>query len=182
MRDRLQPELRGAVRSEVPVRLFVESVLPVDPARAWELFESEAFRVRLREKAKLTSEVLSTRMEGGVEIRRLRFQSGNELPGVVAKLLGSTHLRYEQENRLEASASRLTWTVALPVLTDRVKVSGVTTIYPHPDGCRRVVDGVCEVKVALVGGQIEKAVVGEFEKSMARAVEIVRDMIRERVG
>jgi hypothetical protein len=161
------------------VRLFVESLLPVDPARAWSLFESEDFRQRLKARAHLTSEVVSTRQEGPVEIRRMKFRSGNELPGVVAKLLGTSHLAYEQENRFEPSASKLAWTVQLPVLQDRVKVSGVTTIHPHPDGCRRVVDGVVEVKVALVGGQIEKAVVGEFEKSMGRAVEIVREMIRE---
>jgi hypothetical protein len=161
------------------VRLFVESILPVDPACAWALFESDDFRSRLAARAKLSSEVIESRSEGGVEIRRLKFRSGNELPGVVAKVLGASHLAYEQENRLEPAASRLTWTVRLPVLQDRVKVAGVTTIYPHPEGCRRIVDGTVEVKVALVGGQIEKAVVGEFEKSMGRAVEIVREMIRD---
>jgi hypothetical protein len=161
------------------LRLYVESLLPVAPAKAWELFESAAFRQRLAARANLSSEIVSERMEGAVQLRRMRFRSGNELPGVVAKMLGATHLHYEQDNRFDPAASTLTWTVQLPVLTDRVKVGGVTSIQPHPDGCKRVVDGVCEVKVALVGGQIEKAVVAEFEKSMARAVDIVREMIRE---
>lgn len=161
------------------MRLFVESILPVDPPRAWALFESDAFRQRLKARANVHSEVVSTRTEGPIEIRRMKFRSGNELPAVVQKLLGATHLAYDQENRLDAAASTLSWTVSLPVLSDRVKVGGTTSIHPHPEGCRRVVDGVVEVKVALVGGQIEKAVVAEFEKSMARAVEIVREMIRE---
>jgi hypothetical protein len=164
------------------VRLFVESVLPVDPATAWDLFESDDFRARLRDRAGVTSEVVWSRTEGATIVRRMRFQSGTELPSMVAKLLGTNHLRYEQENRLEPAASRLSWTVHLPVLSDRVKVAGATTIFPDPEGCRRVLDGVCEVKVALIGGQIEKAVVGEFQKSMARAVEIVREMIEERSG
>lgn len=161
------------------MRLYVESVLPVAPPRAWELFESDAFRERLKARAQLSSEVLSTRKEGEVEIKRQKFRSGNELPTVVAKLLGASHLSYEQETRFDPAASRLAWTVSLPMLGDRVRVAGTTTITPTPEGCRRVVDGVCEVKVALVGGQIEKAVVAEFEKSMARAVDIVREMIRE---
>jgi hypothetical protein len=169
------------------MRLFVESVLPVPPARAWALFESAEFRSRLDARANLRTEVLSTREETTpdgrtIEVRRMKFTSGNELPGVVAKLLGTRHLTYEQENRLDAASSRLDWVVKLPVMSDRVRVAGSTVIHPHPEGCRRVLDGVCEVKVALVGGQIEKAVVSEFERSMGRAVELVRELIREGIG
>lgn len=164
------------------MKLYVESLLPVDPATAWSIFESDTFRDRLEAKANLHSEVLETRDEGPVQIRRLKFTSRNELPAVVAKLLGASHLTYEQTNRFDPSRSRLDWTVKLPVMTDRVKVSGATTIEPHPQGSRRVVDGDVEVSVKLIGGQIEKAVVAEFERSMNRAVELARDLIRERAA
>lgn len=161
-------------------KLFVESHLPVDAATAWDLFESDAFRDRLAAHTGLTSEVLESREEGSVQIRRLRFTSANELPAIAAKAMGMKHLTYEQTNRFDASASRLDWTVSLPVLADRVRVAGVTTIQDAAGGCKRVVDGTIEVQMRLIGAQVEKIVVGEFEKSMQRAVDLVRDMIRER--
>ena len=64
-------------------------------------------------------------------------------------------------------------------MKDRVTVKGATTMTATPEGCRRVVDGEITVRMRLVGGQIEKAVVAEFEKSMARAVDIARELIAE---
>jgi hypothetical protein len=162
------------------VKLFVESLLPTDPATAWEIFESKEFEQRLEAQTNIRCEVLEAREEGDKTFRRLRYTSGTELPKMVAKALGSKHLTYEQHNHFDRSTGTMKWNVLLPVLGDRVSVGGTTTISDHEGGCRRVVDGDISVKMRLIGGQIEKAVVGEFEKSMERAVDIARDLIRER--
>ncbi len=153
------------------MKLFVESHLPVDPETAWKVFESETFDERLQAQTGMKVEKLSETPQGeGVLIRKMKYTSGNELPGLVAKALGSKHLTYTQTNRMDYTTSRLDWTVELPVLQDRVSVAG----------CRRVVDGEITVKMRVVGSQIEKAVVAEFEKSMGRAVDIARQLIAER--
>jgi hypothetical protein len=163
------------------MKLFVESHLPVDPETAWKVFESETFDERLQAQTGMKVEKLSETPQGeGVLIRKMKYTSGNELPGLVAKALGSKHLTYTQTNRMDYTTSRLDWTVELPVLQDRVSVAGSTIIEPHPNGCRRVVDGEITVKMRVVGSQIEKAVVAEFEKSMGRAVDIARQLIAER--
>lgn len=162
------------------MKLYVESLLPVDPATAWSLFESSEFEQRLEAKTNLKCEVLESRDEGNGTFRRLRYTSGTELPTMVAKALGSKNLTYEQHNRFDRSTGTMQWTVQLPVAADRVSVSGTTSITAHDGGSKRVVDGEIVVRMRLIGGQIEKAVVGEFEKSMARAVDIVRDLIQEK--
>ena len=163
------------------MKLYVESLLPVDPNTAWELFESAEFSQRLESKTNIQAEVLEERPDGDNKVyRHMKYVSGTELPKMVAKALGSKSLTYEQFNRLDRNTGRMEWRVELPVLKDRVSVSGTTTITDHDGGCRRVVDGDITVKMRLVGGQIEKAVVGEFEKSMGRAVDIVRDLIKEK--
>jgi hypothetical protein len=162
------------------MKLFVESNLPVSPAVAWELFESDEFQRRLEAQAKIRTEVLSVRTEGGTQIRNLRYTSHTELPAIAAKVLGTTQLSYDQENRLNLTNSRLDWSIKLPLAGDRVKASGNTIIHAAGAGSRRVVEGEVTVGVPLVGGQIEKAIVAEFERSMARAVEIVRELIKER--
>lgn len=163
------------------MKLYVESLLPVDPATAWQIFESPEFEQRLEAQTNLKCEVLEARQDGPDKtFRRLRYTSGTELPKMVGKALGAKHLTYEQHNHFDRSTGTMKWTVLLPVLGDRVSVGGTTTIVTHPDGCQRTVDGDISVKMRLIGGQVEKAVVSEFEKSMGRAVDIVRDIIRER--
>ena len=161
-------------------KLHVESHLPVTPEVCWDVFESEAFRTRLSVHTGLLSELLDEHDEGPVNVRRLKYTSGNDLPGVVAKALGAKRLSYEQINRLDLSRGRLDWVVHLPKIGDRVTVAGITSAVATPTGCTRIVSGEIEVKIPLIGGQIEKAVVGEFQKSMERAVDLARTMIAER--
>lgn len=162
------------------MKLYVESHLPIDPAAGWKIFESDEFDTRLRKQTNMTVERLSETQESEhVVVRRLKYTSGTELPALVAKALGGKHLTYEQTNRMDYATNRLDWTVELPVMKDRVTVKGATTMTATSEGCRRVVDGEITVRMRLVGGQIEKAVVAEFEKSMARAVDIARELIAE---
>ena len=156
------------------MKLYLESDLAFDPATAWSIFESKEFEARLEQATDLVCEVLDETMEGGVQVKRLRYTSRRELPAMVARALGSKNLTYEQVNRYDAARSELAWTVKLPVMADRVSVAGVTRITPTTSGSKRVVDGDISVRVRLVGGQIEKAVVAEFERSMLRAVDLAR--------
>ena len=61
-------------------KLYIRSQLPVSPTKAWDVFESDAFRDRLAEQTGIRSKVLDLRVEDGVEIRRLEFTSGTDLP------------------------------------------------------------------------------------------------------
>ncbi|MBX2796967.1 MAG: DUF2505 domain-containing protein [Myxococcales bacterium] len=163
------------------MKLYVENELPADPATVWEVFDSPEYRERLAARADIQQEILEERTEGNVVIRRIRTEPNRELPAMAAKVLGAKKLSYIQENRYDPDASRLDWTVTLEAMPDRVQVSGSTTCTALDDGtCHRVVDGDIEVRVRLVGRQIEKAVVAEFEKSMRRAVEVAQEILDER--
>jgi len=162
------------------VKLYVESHLPVEPDAAWDVFESDEYKRRLREQTNIQQEVLETRTEGDVEVRRVRTEPDQELPSMVASAIGTKKLSYTQENRFDRAAGRMQWTVELDGIGDRVEVRGVTTCVPDGAGCKRVIDGEINVNVPLVGRQIEKRVVAEFEKSMQRANDVALSIIRER--
>ena len=164
------------------MKLYVASDLSFDPATAWVIFESKEFESRLEDATDLVCEVLEERMEGEVKVKRLKYVSRRELPAIASKALGAKNLTYEQTNRFDRAKSQLSWTVHLPLAGDRVKVQGVTTISPTSEGSKRVVDGDISVQVRFIGGQIEKVVVAEFERSMGRAVDLARDIHRERQG
>ena len=161
------------------MKLYLASDLDFSPETAWSIFESPEFEKRLEDATDLVCTVLEEKMEGEIKVRRLKYESKRDLPKMVAKALGASRLTYEQHNRFDPAKSQLTWKVVLPVLADRVKAGGTTTISATSKGARRVVDGDVTVKMRLIGGQIEKAVVAEFERGMARAVDLVRDIHRE---
>lgn len=162
------------------MKLYVENHLPIDAASAWDVFESDEYKQRLREQTKIQQEVLETREEGGVEIRRIRTEPDQELPGMVASAIGTKKLSYVQTNRFDKAAGRMEWHVDLDGIGERVKVHGVTTCVPDGDGCKRIIDGEISVNVPLVGRQIEKQVVSAFEKSMQQANDVALAIIRER--
>lgn len=164
------------------MKLYVASDLSFDPVTAWEIFESDEFGQRLEQATDLVCTVLSESTDGPLKKRKLKYVSKRELPTMVGKALGSKNLTYEQHNTFDPAKSELRWEVFLPVMQDRVTVNGVTTIKEAPGGSRRVVDGTIEVRVRLVGGQIEKAVVAEFERSMQRAVDLARQIHAESQG
>lgn len=161
------------------MKLYIESALDFDPETAWEIFESDEFSARLESATDLVCTVLDEGAEGDIQTKKLRYASKRELPAIAAKALGSKRLAYEQHNRFNPAKSELTWKVIIPG-TDRVDVSGITTIHASSTGSKRVVDGDITVRVRFIGGQIEKAVVAEFERSMRRAVDLARDIHRER--
>lgn len=163
-------------------RLYVASDLAVDPAAAWRLFDSEAFRLRLDARARIHTRIVDEGREGAVVRRTLRIRSLTELPQVAARALGSRHLTYDMSTRFDPAASRLDWSIQLPVLTDRVLVAGATRIEPRDGGSCRVVEGTVEIRLPVIGGRCEKIVVSEFHRSMEAAAALAREMILERAA
>lgn len=163
-------------------RLYVESHLPIDATGAWQLFDSEDFRHRLDARANLHTRVLDERREGRLLWRTVQIRSLNELPGIAARALGSRHLTVDMTTAYDSRRSRLDWIIKVPVLTDRILVSGHTRIDPHIDGSLRVVEGTVEIRLPMIGGRCEKIVVSEFQRSMETSSALAREMILEKAG
>ena len=159
------------------MKLSVTSEFNASPETVWAAFESEAFEARLEQESGMVKTLLETRTEGGVRYQRIRVERRKPLPGFVAKVLGSKTLGFVQTERFDSATSCSNWSVEVPALGDRVSVSGSTSITATPTGSRRVLQGEVSVRVRLVGGAIEKAVVGDFQKTAARAVEIARTFL-----
>jgi len=121
--------------------------------------------------------MLASNEEDGIILTVTEVRRSRALPKIAAKVLGSKQLRYIQHDRYDPSTRTLRWTVEVPTMGDRFGVIGTTTVEATATGSRRVVDGVVSVRVRLVGGAVERAIVTEFEKTARRAVEIARDVI-----
>lgn len=143
------------------------------------MYWDDAFDEVLYETTGVRRELVASREEGGIIIRRLRFVPDRDLPAPAASLLGTKRLTYEQENRFDPARDELAWKVLPTVLPGRLSAQGRFRIEELPGGCEQVIEGEIVVSVPLVGGQIEKAVVAEVERSYARTAVAARQWIAD---
>ena len=70
----------------------------------------------------------------------------------------------------------------LRLIGDRkgVKIGGTTRLEPHPQGCQRTIEGEVTVNVRLVGGQIERFVAEDVQKSYDRTAPAMAAFIAQR--
>jgi hypothetical protein len=164
------------------MKLNVRHRFDCSPDTFWKMYWDEAFDEQLRKESGVLREVLEERTEGDVLVRRVRLTPDRELPGPAASLLGAKKLVYEQENRWDRKTSTMHWRVIPTILPGKLDAKGTFQVLAAPGGCEQVVDGNITVNVMFVGGQIEKAVVAEVEKSYAKMADLCRDWLRKNPG
>jgi len=162
------------------MKLSIRNSFPCDPATLWEVFDSAEFDKRLEAQSGVRREVISESQDGEIGVRVLRCISKKELPGFMAKAMGSKNLEYTQTSRFDPKTNSLEWNVVPTVMADRVTAKGHTTVTPSGSGCDRHVQGEITVRLPLVGKRIEKKLMEEIGSSYERAAEIANALIRER--
>jgi hypothetical protein len=161
------------------MKLNVRHRFDCSPETFWKMYWDDAFDAQLRKESAVQRDVLEERTEGDVLVRRVRLTPDRELPGPVATLLGAKKLVYEQENRWDRATSTMHWRVIPTILPGKLDAQGTFRVVAAAGGgCEQVVEGNISVNVMLVGGQIEKAVVAEVEKSYAKMAETSREWLR----
>lgn len=162
------------------MKLHVRHTFPCDPDTFWEMFWDDSFDEMLQRGSSVHRELLDRHEEDGIIVRRVRFTPQKELPGPAAKVLGTSKLVYEQENRFDRANSRMTWRVIPTILPGKLDAHGTVVVRPIEGGCEQVIDGEITVNVRFIGGQIERAVVAEVEQSYQRQAEVAREWLRTR--
>lgn len=159
------------------MKLLVRHRFDCTPERFWQMYWDPDFEAALRQQAAVQRELLEERREGDVVVRRLRFTPDRELPAAAAAVLGARKLVYEQENRWDERARVLHWRVIPTLLPGKLDAHGQFRVEAVPGGCEQLVEGDIQVNVRFVGGQIEKLVVAEVEKSYDKTAASCREWL-----
>lgn len=162
------------------MKLHQRHEFDTDAAGLWELFNSDAFESRLEEVSGVRMRTLEVREEGDIEVRTIESVSKKELPGFMASALGAKHLTYTQTNRLDRKANRLQWKVVPMALADKVTAEGTTVVTEQDGRSVREIEGEITVRIPLIGGRIEKAILQEVERSYDRAAKLAQQILAER--
>ena len=60
------------------------------------------------------------------------------------------------------------------MLRDKIACDGTSRVVPTATGCERIIEGTIQVAVPLVGGAVERQIVGEISRSYERAADVLR--------
>ncbi len=150
------------------------------PAKiVWEQLFSEPYEQAVRAVSQIEREVLEDTVKGGARVRRMRIHSGRELPAIAQKIVGSSRLSYEMEERYDPSRPYITWSAFAPSLGEKARCMGSYEFIDRPGGCERLVKGDVTVSIPLVGGKIESVIVEEFKGAYERAYAFGLQWVRE---
>lgn len=138
-----------------------------------DLLNSEDFDQRLmREALNIKRELVESHEEGAISEKQLRLTPPTKIPSFMRKIVKDT--TYVEHRRWDREAMRCTWRIEMSFAKDKVDISGTMQVIPEGEqACRRVVDGTFSVRVALIGGKIEKFIVSETKQSFEQAAQFI---------
>jgi hypothetical protein len=112
--------------------------------------------------------IISQEDDGKTFRRVCEIQPKLDVPGPVAKLLGSS-FRYREEAEFDHASKLWKFKVVPSVMTDKLFVSGEVRAVADGEATRRIVETRAEAKVFGIGGLIETSFVGELKKGWDQA-------------
>ena len=135
----------------------------------WGACKHPDFEAVIAQASDVTMTLLSDETTNGVRRQRVRVVPRKELPALVQKAIGAPRFSYVQETEEGTGETSLRWRVVPELLADKIRCAGTLRLADVAGGCERTVEGSVEVRVTLVGGTIEKAVIDELRQGYDRS-------------
>ncbi len=164
----------------------IEDTFDVSTEGYWEMFFSPEYNEALWPAIEITWELVRLDREGeGAALRIKREQRltpQREVPGFLKKLVKGA-ITYTEKNEFVAANNAMR-TVTIPgFAADRLKTEGTYRLEALGDSrCKRIWEGVCECRIPLVGGKVEKHLVEEVRESYRRATIFTRKWLSDRAA
>lgn len=166
------------------MRSSLEQVFDVPAERLWALyFFDEAHGRALSEHLGLRVLDDQLQHEGvGARLivrRQLQVVSQRELPPALRRLVGGELVMHER-GEFNAERRRYSVQIELPLVGSLVACGSEFSWEDQADGSlRRTWEGWCTAKIPLIGGPIERAIVGELATTIVRSHAFTSRWLRE---
>ncbi len=141
------------------MKLQLTQAFPCTPAQMWEILHCDEFEQLLHERSGVTRETLRDETIDGVRYIEQSIITDKEIPGPMRRAAGMDFITYVQISEINFATNVMKWRVIPPTLKDRINISGETRARATATGCDRIIDGVVEIKVPLLGRKMERALV-----------------------
>jgi hypothetical protein len=142
---------------------------------------SEEFFRRLGDLPHVAApELLDEREEGGTIVRRARYRFTGDVSGAVRKVVDPDKLSWVDECRYDRAVHRATHRILPDQYEKLLRCSYEEILEPDGDGCVRTATGALSVKVPLVGGRVERAIIGGLEERATAEAAVLAAMAHGR--
>lgn len=152
-----------------------------DPDTFWKLFFDKEFNEALfRQALKFPEFTVVEQRDGDKELfRKVRATPKVDLPGPVAKLLGS-NFSYVEDGTFEKGTKTWRWKMTPSSLADKMRNEGVMRVEAAGAGkCRRVAEITNEVKIFGIGGMVEGAAEKSLREGWDASARFMNQWIRD---
>ena len=112
-------------------------------------------------------------------VRRITGQPKMDMPGPIAKLLGS-NFGYREEGTLNKKAGLWQWKMIPSTLADKLRNEGTMRVEPVGDSkVRRIADITIEAKIFGVGGLLESTSEKQLREGWDRSAQFLNDWLKK---
>lgn len=163
------------------MKIALSHLFPCTPLEFFDLLDDPAFEALQSRESDMQRDIIEQRVDpDGTRHKKVRCRPNRSVPGFIKPLLGPEGIVYFQVNEAKPAQGLLRWSVEVPAFGERMQVKGTTRILPEGSGCRRIIDGEVTVSVRFIGGQIEKFVAEDVQKSYEKTARAIASFIASR--
>lgn len=112
-------------------------------------------------------------------VRKITGQPKMDMPGPIAKLLGS-NFGYREEGMLNKKAGLWRWKMIPSTLADKLRNEGTMRVEPVGDSkVRRIAEITIEAKIFGVGGLLESTSEKQLREGWDRSAQFMNDWLKK---
>jgi hypothetical protein len=147
------------------------------PERFWQMFFDEEYNRGLYVALQIDREVVERREDDRTLVLHCKQQPQKELPELLKKV--TPDVSYLERSTFDKARQVLDVVIEPQSGGDRFGLKGVYEVIPAgPGSVRRTFRGTVTIKVPLVGGTIERMVVGQLQDSYETATRFTRQWLQ----
>lgn len=133
------------------------------------LYFDETFSQALCQSVQLRRQLISRQLDGRQLHRAVVVGPERQIPGPVAKALGTERIEYTEHIDYSLGSFEGRWQTVSSVLTDKVQSAGTFRFEAKGPDVLRIVEGTVQVQLFGFGTLIERFIAADVEKSYAQA-------------
>lgn len=161
------------------VQFTIEQRLSGSPSAVEAVLLDPAFVVARAVLPKLGDPELVDATRDGDHARQLiRFRFVGDLSPAVTAVIDPARLTWVDEATYDLAKHAAEHRIVPDHYADRLSCSYRATLEPTGDGSRRVLDGSLKVRMLLVGGKVEQAIVSGLRENAAAEATLIDDWLR----
>ena len=136
------------------------------------------FLTRMAELPKLGSaEVVSSERDGDTVKLQVRYLFQADLSPAVTRFVDPAKLTWIEDSTVDLATHHTTCVIRPDNYNNLLQGSYETDIAPSESGCVRIITGTIKVKVPLVGGKAEKAIIGGLSENADAQVALLTEFL-----